>query len=92
MKSGMLAAESVFENLTAQSSESVAGGQEVSSFDSLEASSYQTNIENSWVWSELKSVRNVHPAFKNGLYMGMLYSGAYEELYLHTHMNVYMYK
>ena len=75
MKSGMLAAEAVFENLTSQSQESVATGLDVSSFASLETSSYQSKMENSWVWSELKSVRNVHPAFKNGLYMGLLYSG-----------------
>mmetsp|Transcript_67950 Transcript_67950/g.167828 ORF Transcript_67950/g.167828 Transcript_67950/m.167828 type:complete len:636 (+) Transcript_67950:212-2119(+) len=75
MKSGMLAAEAVFEALTDQSEQFVGEGEEVASFKAFEPSSYQAKIEGSWVWSELKSVRNVHPAFHNGLYLGLLYSG-----------------
>lgn len=29
-----------------------------------ELSDYQSSIENSWVYEELKSVRNYHPSFK----------------------------
>jgi len=43
-------------------------------FESVEVSGYQTAMESSWVWKELTEVRNVHPAFKWGLYAGMIYS------------------
>ena len=64
MKSGMLAAEAVFESLKASPEQS---GEEVAS--------YQAAVESSWVWKELKSVRNYHPSFKYGLLGGVLYSG-----------------
>ncbi|PNF21740.1 Electron transfer flavoprotein-ubiquinone oxidoreductase, mitochondrial [Cryptotermes secundus] len=69
MKSGMLAAESAFEALTDENSKSETLG--------LEPKSYEDKIRNSWVWSELKSIRNVRPSFHNpfGLYGGLLYSG-----------------
>jgi len=75
MKSGMVAAEEVYKALTEQSEETVGLGSEMASFEPLEVSSYQTAMEASWVWSELKAVRNVHPSFHNGLYFGFLYSG-----------------
>lgn len=69
MKSGMLAAESAFEALTHENSESETIG--------VEPLSYEDKIRNSWIWSELKSVRNVRPSFHStfGLYGGLLYSG-----------------
>lgn len=38
---------------------------------------YETNIQNSWVYEELKEVRNVRPSFHNplGMWGGMAYSG-----------------
>jgi len=75
MKSGMVAAEQVYASLEQQATETVGDGAEVASFESVEVSSYQTAMEASWVWQELKAVRNVHPSFHNGLYLGMLYSG-----------------
>ena len=36
---------------------------------------YETDLKASWVWTELTSVRNYHPAFKLGLLPGILYSG-----------------
>ena len=64
MKSGMVAAESIFESLKEEYEQQ---GNEVAA--------YQTNMESSWVWKELKSVRNYHPSFKFGLLGGVLYSG-----------------
>jgi len=68
MKSAMLAAEAVFAKITAGDSET----------EGVEPAEYETNLKNSWVWSELKSVRNIKPAFhKFGLYGGIAYTGAF---------------
>ena len=61
MKSGMLAAEAVFEVLT--SANPVA-----------EPASYAEKIEASWLWAELYKVRNIRPAFAKGLWLGMGYA------------------
>ena len=61
MKSGMLAADAVFDHLT-------------SGADSKEATAYSTAIENSWVAEELKAVRNIRPSFHYGLWAGLVYS------------------
>jgi electron-transferring-flavoprotein dehydrogenase len=63
MKTGMLAAEAAFEALK--------GGSE--GHDTL--SSYVTAYENSWVYEDLKAVRNVKPAFAYGLLPGVLMTG-----------------
>ncbi|KAI8825303.1 uncharacterized protein EV422DRAFT_584182 [Fimicolochytrium jonesii] len=65
MKSGMLAADAAFEAL----SEEKPGP--------LTLDSYETSIQNSWVYKELKEVRNVRPSFHNplGLWGGIAYSG-----------------
>jgi len=57
MKSGMLAAEAVFDLL-----QNNAGN---------EASAYRTRIEQSWIWPELHAVRNIRPGFKHGLWTGL---------------------
>ena len=42
---------------------------------------YETSLKDSWVWSELKGVRNIKPAFhKFGLYGGIMYTGAFYAL------------
>ena len=62
MKSGMIAAESIFDKLD--------------DLDSKEVTDYQTNMMDSWVQKELYQVRNVHSAFANwGFVPGILYSG-----------------
>lgn len=61
MKSGMLAAESIQEAL----SQNRAG-------DTLE--DFPHRIQQSWIYRELKKVRNIRPSFKKGLYAGLLYS------------------
>merc|ERR1711871_235022 len=42
----------------------------------LELNQYQNAMEQSWVWDELKAVRNYAPAFKWGMWAGLAYSGA----------------
>jgi electron-transferring-flavoprotein dehydrogenase len=60
MKSGMVAAEAVFDHLAAGKSGSVAD--------------YRERLSETWVWRELKKVRNIRPSFKFGLLAGMAYS------------------
>jgi electron-transferring-flavoprotein dehydrogenase len=66
MKSGMIAAECVFEALTGDGATETAGGGEVANYDSA--------LRNSWVNEELRSVRNIRPAFRRGLWFGLAYS------------------
>jgi electron-transferring-flavoprotein dehydrogenase len=61
MKSGMLAAEAVFEVLASAS-------------PAAEPASYAEKIEASWLWAELYKVRNIRPAFAKGLWLGMGYA------------------
>ena len=62
MKSGMLAAEAVFEELQ--------GG-----YEYTEAASYQTLFEKSWLFDELKSSRNAGPIMhKLGMFLGAAYT------------------
>jgi electron-transferring-flavoprotein dehydrogenase len=61
MKSGMLAAESVFEAVTGDS-------------DAADTSAYEAAIKASWIWDELYRVRNIRPSFKWGMWAGLLYS------------------
>jgi electron-transferring-flavoprotein dehydrogenase len=63
IKSGMLAAETLFECLLADdfSKERLAG--------------YERRVEHSWAADELRSVRNFHQAFASGLYGAMLRIG-----------------
>ncbi|AXY21905.1 MULTISPECIES: electron transfer flavoprotein-ubiquinone oxidoreductase [Komagataeibacter] len=61
MKSGMLAAEAVAEALITSR---------------VEPGSYTRRIRDSWLWTELRAVRNIRPAFaKFGMKGGALYSG-----------------
>ncbi|MEQ9814120.1 MAG: electron transfer flavoprotein-ubiquinone oxidoreductase [Azospirillaceae bacterium] len=62
MKTGMLAAEAVFEAIAAGRA-----GDEVTA--------YPEALEASWVWKELKTVRNCRPAYRWGLIRGTLFSG-----------------
>jgi len=61
MKSGIVAAEAVFVALTA--------GREHD-----EVTAYADNLKASWVYEELKAVRNIRPAFHKGLWFGLFYS------------------
>jgi electron-transferring-flavoprotein dehydrogenase len=57
MKSGIVAAETVFRRLSGEP------GAEV-----------RRALEQSWVWEELRRVRNIRPSFRWGLWAGLAYS------------------
>ncbi|MDA8232453.1 MAG: electron transfer flavoprotein-ubiquinone oxidoreductase [Magnetospirillum sp.] len=61
MKSGMVAAEAVFEALGRDGA-------------GAEVSEYALRLERSWVWEELRRVRNIRPSFHRGLWFGLAYS------------------
>ncbi len=63
MKTGMLAAESVFE--------AIASG--ANPADGLPA--YSDAVRKSWVWDELYKVRNIRPSFRWGFWKALIYSG-----------------
>jgi len=69
MKSGMLAAESIFAALQDENREWT--------HESLDVPEYETAVKNSWIYEELYNVRNVRPSFHNpfGFYGGLLYTG-----------------
>ena len=58
MKSGMLAAEAVFDSFSGDLTGEVTG--------------YRKRLEESWVWEELKQVRNIRPGFSKGLWLGLV--------------------
>ena len=62
IKSGLCAAESLFAALGAAP-------------DGAVLEDYPQRIQASWIWDELKQVRNIRPAFRHGLWAGLLYSG-----------------
>lgn len=66
MKSGMIAAESI------------AGFVKESDYG-VECVSYTQNFEKSWLYAELKKVRNIRPGFHRGLWFGLL-NAAFETL------------
>lgn len=63
MKSGMTAAEAIFEALQTDDA------------SSKEALGYPEKLKQSWVWDELYRERNIKPAFHWGLLPAMVYSG-----------------
>lgn len=60
MKSGMVAAESIFTALQ---------------HNKAECDDYLALLKQSWLWDELYRARNIRPAMSHGLYAGLLYSG-----------------
>ncbi|XP_003822584.1 electron transfer flavoprotein-ubiquinone oxidoreductase, mitochondrial isoform X1 [Pan paniscus] len=71
MKSGILAAESIFNQLTSENLQSKTIG--------FHVTEYEDNLKNSWVWKELYSVRNIRPSCHGvlGVYGGMIYTGIF---------------
>src|SRR5215467_128737 len=57
MKSGMVAAETIFRRLSGDSTAEI-----------------RPALEASWVWDELRRVRNIRPSFRWGLWTGLAYS------------------
>lgn len=64
MMSGILAAEAIFFSLTREEATS-----------DTEISSYTEAIRKSWIYEELRKVRNIRPAFRWGLWPGLIYAG-----------------
>jgi len=62
MKSGVTAAEAVFDHFK-------------SGAEAKEVTTYRERLESSWLWDELRAVRNIRPSFKWGLWGGIAYSG-----------------
>lgn len=64
MKSGMLAAEAAFDAVATEAEEA-------------DMSAYQDALKKSWVYSELREVRNIRPSFNTrlGIWGGIAYSG-----------------
>jgi electron-transferring-flavoprotein dehydrogenase len=60
MKSGMTAAEAVYDALAQDGTK--------------EVTSYPEKIRNTWIWDELYRVRNIRPSFRWGLWGGLAYS------------------
>lgn len=59
MKSGMIAAESLFGMLTGDA-------------DTKECTAYAEDLKKSWIWKELYKVRNIRPGFTKGLWFGLV--------------------
>ena len=59
MKSGMIAAETIFEHLKNKKPLSI----------------YEDKFKNSWVYEELYAARNVKPSFNWGLILGIIFTG-----------------
>ena len=62
IKSGMIAAESVYEHII--------NGKEL---ERAELTEYEKNVRNSWVVRELKESRNFKGGFDRGLWFGLLH-------------------
>jgi len=63
IKSGMLAAETIYEALCAGDT------------SAAKLAAYQQKLDESWIKKELWAVRNFHQAFHNGLYPGLVQAG-----------------
>lgn len=63
IKSGMLAAQTIFEALFA------------SDFSAKQLQRYEEYVNDSWIISELRKVRNFHAGFKHGRWLGLVNTG-----------------
>jgi electron-transferring-flavoprotein dehydrogenase len=61
MKSGMVAADAVFDALR-------------EGMPSPTVTDYPLRLKSSWLWSELRGVRNIRPAFHWGFWLGLAYT------------------
>ncbi|CAK0741665.1 Electron transfer flavoprotein-ubiquinone oxidoreductase [uncultured Gammaproteobacteria bacterium] len=61
MKSGMVAAEAIYDLLATNQ-------------PATEATAYSERLKQSWVWAELHNVRNIRPSFNYGLWAALAYS------------------
>lgn len=63
MKSGMMAAETAWDALAAEK------------YDSATLAAYEERFRNSWAYGEMRSSRNFHQGFKNGVVAGIVNAG-----------------
>jgi len=63
IKSGMLAAETIFEALVA------------SDYSSAKLQAFETRVKESWITPELRRYRNFHAGFRHGRWLGMANAG-----------------
>jgi len=63
MKSGMLAAETIWDAL------------EAGSCDAAALSSFERRFKESWAYAELRTARNFHQGFRNGMLPGLINAG-----------------
>lgn len=61
MKSGMVAAEAIVDHF-------------VNNISFPEIPDYRLRLERTWLWDELYRMRNIRPAFRGGLLLGMIYA------------------
>lgn len=74
MKSGMLAAENIFEQLKEKTP--IEEVEDLSAESVINLQGYEDSVKKSWIYDELYKVRNIRPSFtsKLGGYGGMVYS------------------
>lgn len=77
IKSGMVAADSIFDSLASSDLTPVSETFEISDDEDIkEVTSYEDEMKNSWVYDELYQVRNCHESFaRYGLLPGMMFTG-----------------
>ncbi|MDQ2865395.1 MAG: electron transfer flavoprotein-ubiquinone oxidoreductase [Candidatus Eremiobacteraeota bacterium] len=63
MKSGIMAAETAWDALQAEK------------YDAAQLRAYEDRFRNSWAYVEMRSARNFHQGFKNGVFFGVLNAG-----------------
>jgi electron-transferring-flavoprotein dehydrogenase len=64
MKSGMTAAEAIAAALNTAGENN----------HGLEVADYGDRLKNTWVWDELRQVRNIRPGFRSGLLFGLVHA------------------
>lgn len=69
MKSGMVAAEALYDHIARDA-------------DAPEVKDYRARLEKSWLWKELRGVRNIRPSFRYGFLGGLMYS-AFDSMIAH---------
>lgn len=75
IKSGIIAAESIFEEIKELEPYSEELVEEEESSDAITLKSYEEAYKKSWIYDELNQVRNVRPSFNNGFWFGLAHSG-----------------
>jgi len=77
LKSGMVCGEEIFTSLQTSEDMPVYESYEITEGQAgIEVDGYQTAMEDSWVYEELKEVRNCHASFHFGTVPGMIYTAA----------------